>query len=100
MPVTRSIVINIDYGGFSLSEEACQILGVGSDETCSGRFIPRDDPRVIKMISAIGAKRAAGVHATLAVVRIPFDAKWQIENYDGKEHIAEIHRTWNVGDSL
>jgi hypothetical protein len=27
-------------------------------------------------------------------VDIPDDVKWQIEEYDGNEWIAESHRTW------
>jgi hypothetical protein len=28
------------------------------------------------------------------VVEIPDDVNWQVEEYDGMEHIAEKHRTW------
>ena len=27
-------------------------------------------------------------------VEIPDDVEWQIEEYDGTEHISEKHRTW------
>lgn len=30
----------------------------------------------------------------LRVVEIPDDVNWYIENYDGLEHVAEVHRTW------
>jgi hypothetical protein len=36
-----------------------------------------------------------GDFAELKVVEIPDDVQWQIEEYDGKEWIAEKHRTWN-----
>jgi hypothetical protein len=27
-------------------------------------------------------------------VDIPDDVKWEIEEYDGNEWVAEVHRTW------
>lgn len=26
---------------------------------------------------------------------VPDDVQWQIEEYDGREWVAETHRTWN-----
>jgi hypothetical protein len=31
----------------------------------------------------------------LKVVEIPDGVKWQIEEYDGSEWVAEKHRTWH-----
>jgi len=30
----------------------------------------------------------------LAIVEIPDDVEYTIEEYDGNEHVAEAHRTW------
>ena len=38
---------------------------------------------------------ADGNFSSLKVVQIPADVTWVIEDYDGKEWIAEQHRTWN-----
>lgn len=59
----------------------------------SDRDIPRDDPILIKVVKELG-KEANGTYATLKIIEIPDDVKWQIEEYDGYEHVAEQHRTW------
>lgn len=60
----------------------------------SGRDIVRDDTRLVQVIEELGSE-ANGRFASLVVVEIPDDVEWQIEEYDGFEHIAEKHRTWN-----
>lgn len=57
------------------------------------REIERDDPDLVAVVEAIGDE-ASGSCAKLVVVEIPDDANWQIEEYDGSEHVAEQHRTW------
>jgi hypothetical protein len=39
--------------------------------------------------------RANGNFAELKVVEIPASVDWQIDEYDGREWIAEVHQTWN-----
>ena len=53
----------------------------------------RTDPRVIGVVEELG-KKANGQCADLKIVEVPDDVKWDIEEYDGWEHIAETHRTW------
>ncbi len=53
----------------------------------------RSDKDLIEVVEMLGEK-ANGSHAELKIVEIPDDVKWQIEEYDGSEHIAEQHRTW------
>ena len=62
-------------------------------EVLTDRDIERDDAVLVALVEEWG-KKASGQHASLAVVEIPDGAKWQIEEYDGSEHIAEVHRTW------
>lgn len=53
----------------------------------------RDDPALVQTVEELGEK-ANGRHAELAVVEVPDDAQWEIDEYDGLEHVAEKHRTW------
>ena len=54
----------------------------------------RTDPKLIQVIEELG-KKADGSCAKLKVVEIPDGIEWHIHEYDGYEHIAENHRTWN-----
>lgn len=92
------VVINSRHGGFSLSAEAeanyRAIAGIESDEDWWCGSIPRDDPRLVQIVSEMGAA-ADGAHATLKIVEIPDDVEWTVMEYDGLEWIAEVHRTWS-----
>ena len=115
------VVINDCYGGFSLSHKAflrlrelgCQaaLEEVDYGEYWKGnsgekrkkeewnkdgsfcREIPRNDPLLIEVIEELG-EEANGESARLAIIEIPNYVRWVVEKYDGKEHIAEVHRTW------
>lgn len=56
--------------------------------------IERDDPILVQVVERLG-QAANGMCAELTVVEIPDNVEWYIEEYDGKEHIAEVHRTWS-----
>ena len=56
--------------------------------------IPRDDPALVLAVEALG-EEAYGRFSKLKVVEIPDDVKWEIEEYDGKEGVAEVHETWS-----
>ena len=45
------------------------------------------------MVQELGDK-ANGRCAELKVVEIPDGVDYQVEEYDGKEWVAETHRTW------
>lgn len=57
------------------------------------RDIPRNDPALIQVVEEMGAK-ADGRCASLEITEIPDDVQWTIEEYDGLEWVAEVHRTW------
>lgn len=59
----------------------------------SNRPEKRDDPNLVKVVEELGEK-ADGRCAHLKIVEIPDGVDWIIEEYDGMEHIAEVHRTW------
>jgi len=58
-----------------------------------GDNLTRNDPILVQVVEEMGDK-ASGRHAKLAIVEIPDDVHWIIEEYDGKEWVAEKHRTW------
>lgn len=115
------IVINRDYGGFGLSDEAFEKLlkrkGIAFEKIQGDKYDivhyyarghaneeehylspyefygDRADADLIAVVEEMGEK-AQGKYASLRIVEIPDDVKWQVEEYDGMEHIAEKHRTW------
>lgn len=115
----RYVAINTCYGGFGLSQEAIKLylerasieygLEPRSDRDSTNRYGPhiivnddywsesdiaRDDPILISVIRDLG-KAANKEYAELKIVKIPADVEWYIEEYDGREWVAEKHRTWS-----
>lgn len=87
------IAINVDYGGFSLSKKAIELLkekGVCLNRGCT---TDRSNMNLIEVIELLG-KESWGDFAKLEVIEIPEGVEWQIEEYDGKEWVAEKHRIW------
>lgn len=116
----KRLVINRDFGGFSVSRDALHWLRQKGyqpaiDEIDIGEpwnaeedptdvrkpyldgFLdhdnPRDDALLVQCIEELGEK-ANGPHAKLGIVEIPDDIQYQIEEYDGRECVAEVHRKW------
>lgn len=56
------------------------------------RDFARDDPVLVQVVEELGDE-SAGRCAKLRVVEIPDGTEWEIEEYDGNEHVAERHRT-------
>ena len=118
--MTREIVVNRVYGGFSLSHAAflrLQELGcktaldepdygeyysdgsgprknMGSGFDMFGDDMRRDDPLLVQVVKEMGEK-ANGPCANLRVVNVPDDVEWEIAEYDGREWVSEKHRTWS-----
>lgn len=111
----QRIAINSRHGGFGLSLEGAEhyakLAGLEYGEMCDGygaywtfrapdgtelspRDIPRDCPHLIATIEALGSA-ADGPYAALAIIEIPDDVCWQIDEYDGLEWVAERHRIWS-----
>ena len=91
------IVINRCYGGFSLSEKVekayCTEKGIDPKDFAHWE-VPRNDPFLVDLVEKLDHE-AYGDYAKLAVVDIPDDVDWYIEEYDGMEWVAERHRTWS-----
>jgi len=111
------LVINSDFGGFGLSENAIKRLfqlkgwklvrrsNEGSshafyykDSISDGNLfseydLERDDLELVQVVGELGIK-ANGPYSNLKIISIPNDVKYSIEEYDGREHVAELHRKW------
>lgn len=57
------------------------------------RDIDRDDPILIQVVKELGEK-ANDICAELKIVQIPDDVEYEIQDYDGMETVAEVHRKW------
>jgi hypothetical protein len=101
------LVINRDYGGFGLSRKALDMYAAekGIDpgkwndtfkfyDNISDHVIQRDDPVLVRIVQELG-NEANGGYAELKVVDIPDGVRYTIEEYDGIEWVAEVHRTWS-----
>ncbi len=110
------VVINSDYGGFSLSDKAIRdyaqrkgITLVEKEDTYGNIFyvnseadenyfscreIPRNDITLVAVVEALKGE-ANGFCASLKVIDIPDDVEWEIDEYDGNEWVAEKHRRWS-----
>lgn len=93
------IVINTRHGGFGLSDEAlelyqafCRDAQVEPEQY--GSEIPRDSDQLVSVVKVLG-ERAADKYCRLKIVTIPDDVEWTICEYDGREWVAEAHRTWS-----
>jgi hypothetical protein len=111
------IVINRDFGGYGLSDQAVREYGkrkglnlvedgpddhgftyfyvneIDENNYFSDREIERDDPVLVEIVERLRSE-ANGRYSDLKIVEIPDDVDWDIMEYDGMEHIAEKHRTW------
>jgi hypothetical protein len=119
----RHVVINACHGGFSLSHDAILLyhryagtqiywrdLEPSSswspriyhldpectDQHCwSDQDLVRDDPVLVRVVRELGGDAAGGPAAMLKVVKVPADVSWIVQDYDGMEWVAEVHRTWS-----
>ena len=116
------VVINRCFGGFGQSDEAFEMLlhrkgivfekqqaksklagtfyyaagHLGDEEhyICKYEIVQdRSDKDLIAVIAQLG-DAANSEYAQLALTEVPDDVEWEIVEYDGMEHISEIHRTW------
>lgn len=98
------VVINRCHGGFGLSKEAQEEYAKrkGIDPGLHTKYgyeniidheINRSDEDLVSIVESMG-ETANGWAAELAVVEIPDEIEWTIEDYDGLEWVAEFHRTW------
>lgn len=91
------LAINTCFGGFSLSEDAYNELGLPWDgfgfKYSHEGIKTRSDPKLIACIEKLGPK-ANGRVAELKIVEVPDDLILEITEDDGFETIEECHRSW------
>ena len=118
------VAINRCFGGFNLSEKAFEMLldkkGIEWEKVETGRafgmvgveyyykghagesdyylldydfYENRADKDLVETVEALKGE-ANGFAAELKIVEIPDDVEWFISEYDGREWVAEKHRTW------
>ena len=94
----QRIVINTKHGGFHLSDRAKEeLVKLGlplSSVNCEWE-IERDDPRLVKVVESLGQEAADQFFCELKIVDVPDGILWEIEQYDGKEWVSEVHRIWD-----
>lgn len=83
------IAINKCFGGFGLSDFACEKLGCRTYDYDD--MISRTDEKLINLIETYGSVRCNGKHAAIVIVEIPNEATdWEIGDYDGIETVAYV----------
>ncbi len=91
------VVINANYGGFFLSDEALarirELKGYTSESEFRKEELRRDDRDLVTAFEEMQEK-AGGNWSELKIVEVPDDVEWEIQEYDGWEWVAEKHRTW------
>jgi hypothetical protein len=100
--MSRKVIINACYGRFSLSEKALKLYASRRkpDMPPMGQFGSIDqigdrvNPILIDVIEEL-EEQANTENSSLKIVEIPDDVKWYIEDRDGWEHIAEVHKVWH-----
>jgi hypothetical protein len=79
------IVINDCFGGFKLTDEALQTLGVERSAQ-----VARTDPRLIKMVKEDTDSVSASC-SYLTIVEIPDESTdWMIQEYEGAETVFYV----------
>ena len=101
----RKILLNIRYGGFSLSDTVKDQYKAATEHIPKDQYwymdqdVRRDDPILIQIVESTGLDAAAGSLSKLAIIEIPDDVPedgWIIQEYDGIEWVAEKHRKWQA----
>lgn len=99
--MTQRIVINTRHSGFGLSDEASNLywsISKSFQLVEPGVFdnyntVYRHNPLLVYVVEKLG-KAANGLYSNLKIVDVPEGVQWQVDEYDGREWVAEVHRTW------
>lgn len=83
-----------EWHQMSQKEKQAHNSGYSSHDLSHHYEQERDDAKLIAVVESLGGK-ASDKCAELAVVEIPDGVEWEINEYDGQEHVAERHETWH-----
>ena len=92
-PEQRVQPLSSDEWLAATSEQRMAANDAYSAQTLHYADFDRADPMLIQVVEELGAA-AADQYAEFRIADVPDDVKWTIEEYDGKEWVAEVHRTW------
>ena len=83
------VLINTCYGGYRISEECAQALGLQLWEV---NELPRTDERLLGLYDYWGSDWISGGHSShIVAVEIPDTATdWEISEYDGSEEVIYV----------
>jgi hypothetical protein len=87
------VVINRCFGGFSVSKEIYEMMGLEWDGYGYAFDDDRTNEKLIECIEKIGTEKSSEEYrfASLEVVEIPDNATdWEISNYDGVEEVIAV----------
>ncbi len=88
------VVINRCFGGFGLSKEAYDYLGLEWDYYGFEYDKDRDHPALIECIEVLGTEKASGDSSELAIIEIPDGIEYIVDDYDGMEKIIDAKAVW------
>lgn len=82
--------------GFLAHERGYNIYKDGIIHNLKSRYDNelRTNKDLIAVVESIGVEKASDTFAKLAIVDVPDDIEWEIDDYDGMETVREKHRTW------
>lgn len=97
MPDNHEIVINVCYGGFTLSHDAIAAYKHQTGTDIDLDDPPRDDPALVRVVKELGT-RADGQYAKLKIVQIPaqYARFYTIREYDGYESVSINHSDYKI----
>jgi len=93
VPNPKEVVLPSSNWHLMTQEEKAASNKSWQDISLESRPEDRADPDLVKVVEELG-DQANGRCADLKIVSIPDDIEYQIQEYDGLEHIAQKHETW------
>ena len=85
------VIINTEFGGFSLTKRAFELYkqraGIESLSEDKWDEEYRDDPIMVSVVEELGYE-AGEMFSCLEVVEIPDEYNYDVDEYDGLEHIV------------
>jgi hypothetical protein len=59
-----------------------------------GRESSREDPDIVAVFKELGSEKFSGQYSKIEITEIPADVEYEIDEYDGMEHVQEVARKW------